>query len=241
MKRILIIGIGSRIMLDDAIGISIVEDLKNKNINPNVTYILGETDVNYCIGEILKYDSIIVIDAFLSGKPPGNITVFPINELSNEKEDSFYSMHGEHLLTVLGSTKYTLEGIFIGIEPFEINYGFSLSKELQNDYSCILRNVQQHINEYIERFGGYKMHDTFLLKRISDSLGELCNANRISKVHQLRIITSQDSHIHHDNLLEQITSEHKGIVGEWTEIIIERQDIEKLTAVIDSIEGDILE
>ena len=85
------------------------------------------------------------------------------------------------------------------------------------------------------------MHDTFLLKRISESLRELCNANSITRVMRLQIITSQNSHIQHDNLYEQLLIDHNGVVGEWTEIIIERQDIERLTAVIESVEGETLE
>lgn len=82
------------------------------------------------------------------------------------------------------------------------------------------------------------MHDTFLLKRISESLSELCNANSITRVIRLQIITSQNSHIQHDNLYEQLLSDHNGVVGEWTEIIIERRDIESLTAIIENVEGE---
>jgi len=85
------------------------------------------------------------------------------------------------------------------------------------------------------------MHDTFLLKRISESLSELIKKNSIGRVIKLRIVTSQNSHIHQDNLYELLLIDHNGIVGEWTEIIIDRQDIDSLTAVIQSIEGEILE
>lgn len=86
-----------------------------------------------------------------------------------------------------------------------------------------------------------RMHDTFLLKKISESLSELCNSNSITRVMKLQIITSRNSHIHHDNLYEQLLSDHNGAVGEWTEIIIERCDIESLTAIIKSVEGETLE
>jgi hypothetical protein len=86
-----------------------------------------------------------------------------------------------------------------------------------------------------------KMHDTFLLKRISESLGDLVKENRIDRVIKLQIVTNKKSHIHKDNLYEQLISDHNGVVGQWTEIIIDRQDIESLTAVIESIEGENLE
>jgi len=85
------------------------------------------------------------------------------------------------------------------------------------------------------------MHDTFLLKRISESLSDLIIEYKLSRVIKLRITTSMNSHIHTDNLYEHLLSEHNGIIGEWTEIIIEKQDIDDLTAVIESIEGESLE
>lgn len=85
------------------------------------------------------------------------------------------------------------------------------------------------------------MHDTFLLSRISESLGELCRANSITRIIKLKIKTSRHSHVDNLNLLEQLQRDHIGIVGEWTEIIIERSDIADLIAVIESVEGERLE
>lgn len=149
MNKILVIGIGSRIMTDDAIGIYLVEDLMRLGTDPDITYINGETDVDYCIEEILKFKTVIVIDAFLSGKQPGEITAVPLNKLNEDIEESFYSMHGMHLLNLVRIAKHSLNGILIGIEPNEINYGFSLSDLLQSFYPRIFEGVQKEITEYI--------------------------------------------------------------------------------------------
>jgi hydrogenase maturation protease len=154
MKKILVIGIGSRIMMDDAIGIHIVEDLIKADANQNINYICGETDVDYCIDEVRGHEYVIVVDAFLSGKSTGEISVIPLNELDKWSEDSFYSMHGAHLLNMLQRAGHSPEGILIGIEPYEINYGFTLSSQLQSCYSRILEEVQEHIGKYIEQYGG---------------------------------------------------------------------------------------
>lgn len=149
MNKILVIGIGSRIMTDDAIGIYLVEDLIRLGTDPDITYINGETDVDYCIEEILKFKNVIVIDAFLSGKQPGEITAVPLNKLNEDIEESFYSMHGMHLLNLVRIAKHSLNGILIGIEPNEINYGFSLSDLLQSFYPRIFEGVQKEITVYI--------------------------------------------------------------------------------------------
>ena len=85
------------------------------------------------------------------------------------------------------------------------------------------------------------MHDTFLLNRISESLIKLCNEDKIFRITKLRIITNHHSHIQESNLYEHLLRNTNGVVGEWTEIIIDRQDIENLTAIIDKVEGDTLE
>jgi hypothetical protein len=86
-----------------------------------------------------------------------------------------------------------------------------------------------------------KMHDTFLLNRISETVKELCYADKIIRITKLKIITKYNSHIQRDNLYEHLLRNHSGVVGEWTELIIVRQDIEDLTAVIELLEGDTLE
>ena len=139
-------------MMDDAIGIYIVEDMKRLDTTSNITYILGETDVDYCIDEVLDFDCVIIIDAFLSGKQPGEITVVPLNQLNEDNEDNLYSMHGVHLLNMLRCAKHLPVGILIGIEPYEINYGFTLSSRLQHSYSLILREIHEYIDDHLERY-----------------------------------------------------------------------------------------
>jgi len=84
------------------------------------------------------------------------------------------------------------------------------------------------------------MHDTFLLKRLSEELGVLCEANRLSRVTGLRVVTSLNSHVGHDSLYEQLSMDHSKEVGEWTDIIVEKREIDDLTAVIESVEGETL-
>lgn len=45
MKELLVLGIGNILMMDDGIGVYIVEELKNRNTNPCIRYVIGETDV----------------------------------------------------------------------------------------------------------------------------------------------------------------------------------------------------
>lgn len=149
MKNVLIIGIGSRIMTDDAIGIKLVEDLGAIDTNPAIRYLPGETDIDYCIGEISGCDCVIIIDAFLSGKQPGEITIIPLAELRNYNPEGLYSMHGMHLLDIIRFDGQSSAGFIIGIEPYDISYGFTLSGPLQGRYFHILKEVQKHLADIL--------------------------------------------------------------------------------------------
>lgn len=48
MKKLLVIGIGSRIMKDDGIGVYLAEDLKKQITSPNIEFLIGECDFDYC-------------------------------------------------------------------------------------------------------------------------------------------------------------------------------------------------
>lgn len=155
MREILVLGVGSSIMTDDGIGIYLVEDLKKLFTNTNMEFITGETDVDYCLSEIYDSKFVIIIDAFLSGRIPGDVTVIPLCSLEKDN-DAGYSLHGMHFLNILQCLEYEADGILIGIEPYEINYGFGLSDELKSTYADILKSVKDYINEYIQKRGGEK-------------------------------------------------------------------------------------
>lgn len=82
------------------------------------------------------------------------------------------------------------------------------------------------------------MHDTFLNERIYEALLELCQKNKILKLNKVNIVVNMDSHISENSLREHFGERNNKIFGKWTEIIVEKQDVGKLNAVIKSIEGE---
>ena len=142
MKKILVMGIGSHIMMDDAIGLNIVEDLRKKDPSPHVSYLVGETYSDYCLEEVLDSDYLIIIDALLSANKPGEVCTFTLKDVIAERERYICSMHGIHLFRLLQQAKHLPAGIIIGIEPYEINIGFTLSDRLQSSYPSILCKIE---------------------------------------------------------------------------------------------------
>lgn len=82
------------------------------------------------------------------------------------------------------------------------------------------------------------MHDTFLNERIYEALLKLCQENKILKLNKVNIAVNIDSHISENSLREHFSERNNNLLGEWTEIIVEKQDVGKLNAVIKTIEGE---
>jgi len=82
------------------------------------------------------------------------------------------------------------------------------------------------------------MHDTFLNERIYETLLKLCQENRILKLNKANIAVNIDSHISENSLREYFSERNNNLLGEWTEITVEKQDVGKLNAIIKTIEGE---
>lgn len=85
------------------------------------------------------------------------------------------------------------------------------------------------------------MHDTFLNQRIYEALLELCRENKISRLKKVNIAVNIDSHISENSLREHFSERNSHLVGDFTEVSLEKQDVGRLNAVINSIEGESLD
>ncbi|MDK2828356.1 hypothetical protein [Clostridium beijerinckii] len=82
------------------------------------------------------------------------------------------------------------------------------------------------------------MHDTILLSKISEELKNICATNKINKVKTFTVIVNHRSHVNENNLYDHLRHIHKNLVGEWTKINVEREDIQDQTAILKSIQGE---
>ncbi len=141
MKDILVLGIGNRLMMDDGIGVYVVEELKERSTNPSIRYIVGETDIYYCLDQIEEASYIIIVDAACLDKEPGTISTIPlVPVLKNRVLPT--SVHDSHLLYDIMPESKGIDGVFIGIEPAEVNYCPNLSKNLQEQFISIVEGIE---------------------------------------------------------------------------------------------------
>jgi hypothetical protein len=82
------------------------------------------------------------------------------------------------------------------------------------------------------------VHDTHLIEKIYESIAEICRKNSIVKVNELHIEVDEGSHITEPLLLEHLRDRDNLLFGAWTDMHVDYQPFEKLTAVITSIEGE---
>ena len=81
------------------------------------------------------------------------------------------------------------------------------------------------------------MHDTILFGKISEELKEICKVNNINKVKTFTVIVNHRSHVNVDNLYDHLQHANGDLVGEWTKINVQREDIQDQTAILKSIQG----
>ena len=148
MEQIIVLGIGNQLMMDDGIGIYLAEELGKCNTNPNIHYLIGESDIDYCLEQIEGATFVIILDAVCCGKKTGEISTYPLENL-HEHQTLDISPHNLHLFQVLYQQKDTIKGVLIGVEPYEICFHIGLSEKLEENWNMIVQDVKKKINELV--------------------------------------------------------------------------------------------
>lgn len=144
MSKLTVVGIGNRLYCDDGIGCELAEALSKQNKERDIDYVIGETDVVWCLAHITS-PRVIILDAVQMGKEPGTIKVFRINDV--RPHEMGISMHNGHLLSLLQENRMK-EGLLIGIEPYELAPFYGLSKSMLRNFKKTIATVQRIISDY---------------------------------------------------------------------------------------------
>lgn len=144
MKPLLVLGLGNRLMMDDGIGVAVVEALAGQDPpDGRIHYAVGETDFAYCLDLAADCERLLVVDAVVMGRRPGDVAVLPLRELAARGRG--LSMHDLHLIDLLLHGKSAQQGALIGIEPFHIDLCYGLSAALSEQFEAILGKVRTAI------------------------------------------------------------------------------------------------
>lgn len=147
MKKVLVLGIGNRLMKDDGIGLYVVEALQKHHVDERVRYIIGETDIDYCLNVIEDANVLIIVDAVDTGKNPGEVTLFPLHKfITLELGISAHNLHLFHMIPIVYPDIF---GFVIGIDVGKIDFGMDLSEELNKRFNYIVESVFKNIYSFV--------------------------------------------------------------------------------------------
>lgn len=148
MKKPCILGLGNRLMMDDGIGLYVVEELQRRDTTNHFHYVIGETDLDYCIDICASSGYLVIIDAVDLGKKPGETTVMTLSKLNPDLYQGS-SMHEQHLFHWISLHKNDINGVLIGIELYKIDFCFGLSRPLVDVFEEIVTRVQNIIEDVL--------------------------------------------------------------------------------------------
>ena len=126
--KVVILGIGSTLKSDDAVGSLLAARIKEKT--PYIVYDSGTSPENY-LGKIIKDkpDSVVLIDAVDFGGKPGE---FRVVEPEDIQTVNFFATHNASISLAISYLKSHLPAdiIVLIIQPKNIAFGDTLSPEV---------------------------------------------------------------------------------------------------------------
>lgn len=135
---IVIIGIGNVLCSDEGIGVHVINELKRITLPPNVKVFDCGTSGMAILEAMDGAEKAIIIDAISSGKEPGTIHIYSIEELLRMEDNllKLVSLHQLNLISTFKLAKLTdayrmpPQIIIIGIEIESLEYSLKLSDKV---------------------------------------------------------------------------------------------------------------
>ena len=150
MKKLLVLGVGNILMMDEGTGVHAIHEFWKEKENYDeavVDFIDGGTftqDIFYLFEE---YEHLLVLDIVRAGHESG--TIYSLDEddlIQNEKQ--MLSLHDVDLLDSLKMAQMrghrpTLK--VVGIEPDKINWGTQMTPALVKAFPSFMKVAKKHI------------------------------------------------------------------------------------------------
>jgi hydrogenase maturation protease len=149
MSKTVVLGVGNLLMQDEAIGVRVAGELWDRLAAENVEFVIGETDVAYCLGCLCPDNFLVLLDAAQLGGAPGSVRILPIQDaVSCQIKPS--AMHELNIVDAIAAEYPAIKGVLIGIEPEVVDVGLAMSECLQSQFSLICEEVEKLLRKILE-------------------------------------------------------------------------------------------
>jgi len=154
MKKLLVLGVGNILLMDEGIGVHAVREIWEENWPENVIFLDGGTFTQDLFYEFEKYDHILVLDVVRAGREPGTIYRMEEKDLV-ENEKQALSLHDVDLLdslrmaSLLGNRP---DLTVIGIEPEKIDWGTEMTETLQGRLKPFVQKSREEIQNILKKW-----------------------------------------------------------------------------------------
>jgi len=133
-RKILFVGIGNLLKMDDGVGVYISRQIKNCG---NISSITAEVSIENYIGKInsLNPDTLILIDCVDLGLSPGSVRVLRVDQT----EDLTFNTHNISLKRI--SEFFTMPVFILGIQPEKVGFGENISYIVRDKADKIINQI----------------------------------------------------------------------------------------------------
>lgn len=143
--RILIFGVGNPLYKDDGLGNRIIDILSAKYSFPNSVRLIESGSMTDLIDFMDDYRHIIVIDTIATGKKPGEMLSFELDEMRLALNSL---SHSTGFLEALKKLKDRPDIFFICIEPEDLSLGTGLSITVSGKIPDVIKMVRDKLSSY---------------------------------------------------------------------------------------------
>lgn len=155
MKKLLVLGVGNILMMDEGIGVHAVHELlKEKEIWPEeeLDIIDGGTFTQDIFYLFVEYEKILVLDIVKGGSRPGTIYRLTEDNLRQNQKQTL-SLHDIDLLDSLSMAELASgrkpELHVLGIEPEKINWDMKLTPTLDALFPQYVELARREISQLL--------------------------------------------------------------------------------------------
>lgn len=146
--KILIVGLGNSLLMDDGIGVHAVNELL-KSPPPGTLVVEVGTAVLDALHLFEWADKIIAIDAMQAGNAPGSVYSFGLDDVQENTHQE--SLHELNLLAVFRflPEKKRPQIAMLGVEPETIDFGLELTPSVEAALPVLVQAARDIANRWI--------------------------------------------------------------------------------------------